>query len=334
MTRFLLPEPAGPVEPGNPPSFSIVVAAYEAAGTIAEAVDSALAQTYPAKEIVICDDGSSDDLATALAPYEGRVTLIRQDNRGPSAARNAAIARAGGEFVVNLDADDVLLPGNLAARAELIAQRPDLDIVGTDGNVELDGVVVRQIYRWDWTFEVDDQRAAILERCFITPHWALRRSRLLAVGGFDESLTQAEDWECFIRMILSGSLAGLVDEPLARYRLQPGSLSNQTVRLTENRVRVLEKTRRAGGLSDEERAGLRALQEAEEVELGLARVRESLLERSPTARRESRRLALAPGVPAGVRLRAVFSSLFPGLARRALARRGRMTGAGVALPVD
>jgi glycosyltransferase involved in cell wall biosynthesis len=245
-----------------------------------------------------------------------------------------AISHSSGEFVVNLDADDVLLPGNLAARAELIAQRPDLDIVGTDGNVELDGVVMRQIYRWDWTFEVEDQRAAILERCFITPHWSMRRARLLAIGGFDKSLSHCEDWECFIRMILSGSSAGLVDEPLARYRLQPGSLSNQTIGLIENRAKTLDKTLHASGLSDAERAGLRSRLEAEQLELRLARVREALLERSPNARRESRRLALAPGMSIGIRLRAMFSWLFPGFARRALARRGRITGAGIALPVD
>jgi hypothetical protein len=334
MTRFLAPEPSSPVEPGAAPDFSVIIAAYEAADTIAEAVDSALGQTYPAREIVICDDGSTDDITGALAPYAGRVTLIRQANQGPSAARNAAIAHASGEFVVNLDADDVLLPGNLAARAELIVQRPDLDIVGTDGNVELDGVVVRQIYRSDWTFETKDQRTAILERCFITPHWSMRRARVLEIGGFDESMTHCEDWECFIRMILSGSSAGLVDEPLARYRLQPGSLSNQTIGLIENRVKTLTKTRGVTGLSDAERAGLGSRLETEERELKLARVREALLERSPAARRESRRLAVASGVSIGIRLRAVFSSLFPGFARRALARRGRMTGAGVTLPVD
>jgi glycosyltransferase involved in cell wall biosynthesis len=332
--RLLAPAPRGEIVPAKQPEFSIIVPAYQSADTIAEAVESALAQTYPAKEIVICDDGSTDDLAGALSPYLDRVTLVRQENAGPSAARNTAAATASGEFIVGLDADDLLLPGNLAARAEALAMRPDLDIVCTDAKVELEGQVLRQMYRWDWRFETDDQRVAILERCFVGTFWAVRRSRLLEVGGFDEAITHCEDWELWIRLILSGSLAGLVEAPLARYRLHQGSQSNQLVGLARSRLATMEKSLRTADLSELERTGLQARIVAEKRELSLARVREALLSRSPEARRESRRLLLEPGVSLGIRLRAALSWLSPRLARRALARRGRLTGAGISLPVD
>lgn len=335
MTRFLAPAPQGPLEPASaPPSFSIVIAAYEAAETIAEAIESALAQTFPAKEIVVCDDGSRDDLAAALAPFRDRIVLLSQENRGPSAARNAAVSEASGDFVANLDADDALEPDSLAECAELIAQRPDLDIVVTDGAVELDGAVLRRMYRPDWTFEVDDQRTAILHRCFITTHWLVRRARFLEVGGFDESFRHAEDWELFIRLILSGSRAGMVDRPLLRYRLSQGSLSNQVVPLGAGRLRALEKTLARTDLSGEERAALREKIEAERFHHMLDQVREALLRRDGSARRESRRLISAPNIPLGIRVRALLASLFPGPARRVLARRGRPTAAGITLPVE
>jgi glycosyltransferase involved in cell wall biosynthesis len=331
MTRFLTPTPEGPIDPAEPPSFSIVIPAYEATATIAEAVESALAQALPAKEVVVCDDGSRDDLAAAIAPYRERVELVRQENRGAAAARNTAVEHASGEFVVNLDADDVLLPGSLAARAELLSERPDLDIVVTEAIVELDGVPLRSLYREDWTFETADQPRAILERCFIAPPWSLRRSRFLAVGGFDETLSHAEDWELFVRMIRSGSRAGLVDQALARYRLQRGSLSNQPVGLIRGRLEVFERSLRRDDLSDSERERVAVLRDEEERELKLTAVREALLERSPRARHESRRLAFDSSLPAGQRARGLLAWLAPALARRLLLRRGSQTAAGITI---
>jgi Glycosyl transferase family 2 len=334
MPRFLAPEPPPDLAAAGPPEFSIIVPAYEAAGTVGEAVESALAQTYPAREIVICDDGSRDDLAAALDDFGDRVILIRQENAGPAAARNAAARRASGEFVANLDADDVLLPGNLEARAELLTARPDLDIVGSDGFVEVDGNVVRHLYRDDWRFETGDQRAAILERCFIAMHWAVRRSRLLEVGGFDPAISHGEDWECFIRLILSGSRAGMVDEPLARYRLQPGSLSSQAVESGADRLAIFEKTLGRDDLSDRERSLLAAKLEAARLELRLAQARETLLVGGPGSRDAARRLLFERRLPVGIRLRAALAWMAPKLARKLLRRRGTTTGAGVVLPIE
>jgi Glycosyltransferase like family 2 len=333
VTRFLAPagvEPSGSVKP---PTFAVIVPAYQSASTVGAALDSALGQTHPATEIIVCDDGSTDDLDGALAPYLDRIVLVRQEHSGISAARNRAIATARSDFIVSLDADDVLAPGNLAASAELLSLRPDLDIVCTNANVEFDGTVVRQMYRDDWRFEIADQRAAILRRCYIA-FWCARRSRLLEVGGFDEAIASAEDWELWIRMILSGSRAGLVDEPLATYRLHHGSLSTQSVRLHTGRLATMEKTIASGQLSEDELAAMRALRDNEAFELSVARVRQAVLDRSPTARRESRRLLFASGMRLDIRLRAALSWVSPALARRVLARRGQQTAGAVTLPND
>jgi glycosyltransferase involved in cell wall biosynthesis len=315
------------------PDFAVVIAAYEAERTIAEALQSALDQTLPATQIIVCDDGSADRTATIVESFGERVTLIRQENRGPSAARNAAIEAADTEWVVNLDADDTLLPRNLAARAELLAADPGLEIIATDGLVEVDGVVQRNFYGPSWKFESGDQRRAILERCFIIS-WAVRRWSFLAAGGFDPELTHAEDWECFIRMILDGARAGFVDEPLATYRLRPGSLSNQAVRLQEGHVEALRKTAADERLTDIEREGVAAAVSSYEAELRVARLREAVLAGGPVARAEARKALRRADTPLPTRAKAGLALLAPRLARRVASRRGRETGAGVTLPVE
>jgi glycosyltransferase involved in cell wall biosynthesis len=91
VTRFRVPAAAEGVSPGSVPSFSVVVAAYQAADVIGDALASALEQTSRPHEVIVCDDGSTDDTAAVLRPYLDRVQLIRQENRGGSAARNAAV---------------------------------------------------------------------------------------------------------------------------------------------------------------------------------------------------------------------------------------------------
>jgi glycosyltransferase involved in cell wall biosynthesis len=314
------------------PTFAVIIAAYEAERTIAEALQSALDQTLPADRIVVCDDGSADRTAAIVESFGERVTLLRQENRGPSAARNAAIEAADTEWVVNLDADDALLPGNLAARAALLETDPGVEIIATDGLVEVDGIVQRHFYGPSWAFESGDQRRGILERCFIIS-WSVRRLSFLAAGGFDPDLTHAEDWECFIRMILDGARAGFIDEPLSRYRLRPGSLSNQVVALQEGHLQAMRKTADDDRLTEIERERVTAAVASYEAELRVARLREAVLAGGPTARAEARKALRRADTPLPTRAKAGLALLAPGLARRVAARKGRETGAGVTLPI-
>src|SRR5438046_1126481 len=89
------------------PDFSVVIPAYNAAATIGDAVESALTQTLAPHEVIVCDDGSTDDLDGALSPYRNRIVLIIKKNGGEGSAKATASAAATGDFVVVLDADDV-----------------------------------------------------------------------------------------------------------------------------------------------------------------------------------------------------------------------------------
>jgi glycosyltransferase involved in cell wall biosynthesis len=160
-----VPTAIGELDRGPAPTFSIVIAAHNAAGTIAEALESALAQTLPAIEVIVGDDGSTDQTSAALEPYRERIRSFRQEQRGVASTWNAALRIARGEFFAVLGADDVYLPERLEALAALSAARPDLDLLCTDLEYEFHGLPAGR-FGATCPFDVADQRTAILERCF------------------------------------------------------------------------------------------------------------------------------------------------------------------------
>lgn len=298
---------------------------------MSEAVGSAFEQTMPPHEVIVCDDGSTDDIEGALMPYRDRIVLLRREHRGESATKNAAARAATGDFVALLDADDMYTPERIGAMGELAALRPDLDIVTTDAILELDGgEVVRHYYDESFTFEVGDQRSALLDRCFIFSVPAIRRERFLEVGGFDESIEFTADWECWLRLVFSGSLAGLVDEPLYRYRLHEAARSSQPARMTRGQVETLETAARNLELTNGERAVLeRSLSRARRTaELEEARL--ALLEGASDARRRSLAIAARSGNNLTTRIKAAAGAAAPGLIRRLLLSRAsqRWSAAG------
>jgi glycosyltransferase involved in cell wall biosynthesis len=254
-SSFRVPELTEPLEAVPLPAFSILIPAYEAAATVADAVASALSQTRPA-EVIVCDDGSPDDLQGALAPYRDRIQFLRKHNGGGASALNAAARAATGDFVAVLDADDVYDARRIEALAELAAARPDLDIVTTDAYLESGGEIVGRFNR-STPFAVKDQRVAIMRSCFVGGWPAVRRARVLGAGGWDESFRIGYDWDRWLRLILDGARAGLVDEPLMSYRLH-GSLTANRIESLQERVRLLEKALDHSSLTRRERRVLRA----------------------------------------------------------------------------
>jgi glycosyltransferase involved in cell wall biosynthesis len=326
---FLAPEAAGEQRPGAPPTFSVLIAAYQSAATVAEAVESALGQTAPPDEVVVVDDGSTDDIEGALEPYLRRIVFRRKENGGEASAKNLAACTAAGEFVVILDADDLFLSERIEALGRLAAARPDLDILTTDAYLEVDGRVVRRCYEGGMRFVVDDQRRGILRQNFVFGLAAVRRSALLEAGGFDEHIRWTTDWDCWIRLILSGSRVGLVDAPLARYRLVPGSLSAQRARLIGGRLATLEKAERRTDLSGAERAVLESSLAENRRLLLLAEAREAVLEGRQDVRGRSLAVAFGEGFGVLTRAKALASAVAPRSAGRMLAGHECETTGGV-----
>jgi len=328
MTRILAPPPVREAEPGQAPTFSVVIAAYQAADVIGEALDSLRRQTLAPLEVIVCDDGSTDGLTEALVPYRDEIVLIRKENGGEASAKNAAAARARGNFIAILDADDVYLPTRLASLAELALARPDLDILTTDAFLVANGVTVRSNYDETWRFEVADQRRAIVQRNFIFGHAAVRRTGFVEHGGFDESIRWTTDWDLWLRMILAGSVAGCVDEPLALYRLRETSLTAQRRDLLLGKLQTLEKARENPALRPAELPLLEGALAAHRRDLSLLDLRTAVAARAPDARRRALKVVLQPEFGGRRRLEAAVMAFAPAVAGRVFRRRSARSWVG------
>lgn len=308
---------------GSGPSFSVVIPYYRGQAVLRDAVESVLAQTVQPHEIVVCDDGSPDDIKAALGDLAEHVKVLRrQHNKGIAAAMNATTEAAEGDFLVQLDQDDAFLPRRIEAIAAAIARDPGADIVATDAIVEYGGRPVIKLSE-SHPFETGDPRTAILRRCFFL--WpAIRRSRLIAVGGYDESFPVMQDWECFIRLVLDGASIAYVDEPLYRWRLTPGSRSSADGEANASAlIRMIEKTLSTATLTDAERATAESSLAAHECRMVTERALGAIESGAPDARRRSLELATAKGFGPARRAKGALAAISPGLARRLLMRRAR-----------
>jgi hypothetical protein len=217
----------------TPPAttFSVVIPAYNAADTLGAAIDSVLAQTRPDFEVIVIDDGSTDDTAAVAAGFaDPRVRVYSQENAGPSAARNRGIAQAVGEYVSSLDSDDLWLPDYLAEMGRALEENPRAGFAYTRAWVLDASDRFRTVPTGAWhrpptpMLPRDQFVSELLQECFVNAP-TIRRTALERVGGYDESLSHGEDWELWLRLANAGFEAVRVEGPLTIYRNRPGSHS-------------------------------------------------------------------------------------------------------------
>ena len=209
------------------------------------ALDSALAQDYRALEVIVVNDGSTDDFETTVAPYSGnpRVKILTQPNRGPAAARNLGIAHAGGQWIKFLDADDWLAANAVSEMMAIFARDPALGLVYCDftrvdaqGNVLDDFSIARSRRVLD-----GDILPSLLVGGYFSPHTVLvPRTVLDRVGGFDETLPPSEDYEMWMRIASEGYRAQFIPQKLAYYRVHGSNSSGNTARVLETQRRALD----------------------------------------------------------------------------------------------
>jgi glycosyltransferase involved in cell wall biosynthesis len=311
----------------NLATFSIAIAAYQAAATIPEAVESALSQTLPPLEIVVCDDGSTDELEKALAPFRDRIVLLRREHSGPAAAKNTAARATTADFVAILDADDVYYPRRLEALAELAAERPDFDVLTTNADLELEGEVIGTYYPDVAEFPVADQPLAIIgSDSAIFSAAAIRRSVFESSGGLNEELRSGDDWELWLRLSLGGSTIGLVDEPLYRYRVHELGTSADQLGGARAAVQLFEGVLPLAEPGTKERSALEDGLARHRRNAALTEAEHALRTRAPGRRGRSLAIAQDSGFPARTRLKALFSVGFPAISAGLLERRERRTG--------
>ena len=231
----------------RPPLVSVIIAAYNAAAFIADTCRSAMRQTYPAIEIIVVDDGSTDGtsgVVESLAASDARIRLIRQQNLGVAAARNRAIAAASGEFIAPLDADDLWDPTKIARQvAQLQASGPDTGMAYCWWAwIDASGVLLDRSPSW----RVEGHVLARLVEVNFTGSASIplfRRSCLDEVGGYDSTLRDkhsqgCEDWDLALRVAARRAVA-VVPAMLVGYRRRGDSMSAGCDTMWRSQVEVL-----------------------------------------------------------------------------------------------
>jgi glycosyltransferase involved in cell wall biosynthesis len=216
---------------------SIVIPCFNHGRFLGEAIESALGQSHPSIEIIVIDDGSTDDTAEITARYD-----VRQSNRGLPAARNAGIGCSGGEYLVFLDADDRLMPNAVSDGYAHLREHPDWAFVsGEHRYIGLDGGVIRE---WNGPAIAANHYAELLRKNYIGCLAAVmyRRAVFMVVNGFDEHTGACEDYELYLRIARSfeiGAHNGLV----AEYRRYGSSMSGNPALMLATALAALRKQR-------------------------------------------------------------------------------------------
>lgn len=225
---------------GAPVKVSVITPVHDRERLLPVAVDSVLAQEYPSLEHIVVDDGSTDGTASVAARYGDRIRFVRQENAGPSPARNRALGMARGEYVAFLDSDDAWRPGRLARAVRLLDAAPRagilyaaIDYIDGDGKPS----PVRRSRRGTpsgWILP------ALLRHNVMETSTVVARRRLVEeAGGFDPRYRWCEDHDLWLRIAVRHEV--IFDPvPSVLMRRHPGQLIAEHVRLAEATLAVLE----------------------------------------------------------------------------------------------
>ena len=230
------------------PVVSVITPAYNAARYVEHTLESVVRQTFADFELLIVDDGSTDqtrEIAERYARRDPRIIVMCQTNRGIASARNAAMARARGRYFALLDSDDLWFPTYLAEQIAILEQRPDIDVLSAnalnfgglkDGEPLLAvgaGADIRAVSLLRLV-EVEDSMSILS---------VFRREVVESIGAFDENLRRSEDYDFWLRSACAGFHVAINPRPLGLYRRRPDSLSADEALMLEAMRRPLNKVR-------------------------------------------------------------------------------------------
>ncbi|MCE5334045.1 MAG: glycosyltransferase [Desulfobacteraceae bacterium] len=232
---------------------SVIIPTHNRSDFLLQAVDSVLKQKQASQpvELIVVDDGSTEDICSALSSAPGEIGFLRQEHSGVSAARNLGILAARGEWLAFLDSDDLWLPAKLAAQEQFFRENPDMLLCQTEEIWLRNGrrLNPRKYHRKPEGYCFD----LLLERCLVSPSAVMMHRRLLdRVGLFDESLPACEDYDLWLRIGCRFPL-GLVPEQLVAKRGgHPDQLSATVQALDRYRIQSMINLLRSGLLNAEQ----------------------------------------------------------------------------------
>jgi hypothetical protein len=231
------------------PTVSVVLTCYNAAWCVERALDSVFAQTHQADEVLVTDDGSTDDTVERIrARYGDAVTVHRLPHAGLTPSRRAGVAAARGAWIALLDADDVWMPEKLERQLDFLARHAEVRWLSTDGVYRSAEGVIRDSWLSDYFDPVTEMQGdllpALVERCF-----PLLSSSLVCanayrdVGGFDPSIPYSQDYDLWLRLAARYPGAVLA-QPLVTYWSGPAQLSRRFEERYRDDLRLMEKVAR------------------------------------------------------------------------------------------
>ncbi|WP_445302232.1 glycosyltransferase [Microcoleus sp. F4-D5] len=209
------------------PQVSVIIPAYNGDRYIAQAVESVLSQTYTNWEIIVVDDGSTDDTRQALQPYFDKIRYFYQENQGVAAARNRGIQESQSELIAFLDQDDFFLPDKLAAQVALFRSSNSLGIVNSGWRlVDEQGETISDIKCWEYLPKLDLE-AWIVQMPVLPSAMMFSRKWLQIVGGFNSEFDSVDDADLLLRLALLGCEAAWLPQVTVCYRQHDKNVSIQ-----------------------------------------------------------------------------------------------------------
>ena len=276
------------------PRFSVIIPAYNSAATLARAIESVRAQSWPAHEIIVVDDGSLDATADVARQFGGTVRLIQQPNSGVSVARNAGAAAASGDWLAFLDADDWYAPDRIKLHAEWIAEDASLDFLTGDyeyrdaantllGTSMAQHASGRRMLAKLALAEPSGTARVVMETpaeiaAFVADHFgdthtlSVPRVRFVELGGYPTGFKVCEDVHFLTRLVARSRRIGVVCQNLGVYAIHGGSATRRDpVAAQRENVRTLnDLVRLAGRFPLPVRQGVAARMQSARYNLGCA----------------------------------------------------------------
>mgnify|MGYP001560062154 CR=1 FL=1 len=239
---------------------SAIIPAYNAEKYIKDAIESVLAQTYPAYEIIVVDDGSTDrtretvkELQVSSCRYQVEIKYIYQENKGPGAARNAGIKVAKGEYIAFLDSDDMWMPEKIEKQARLL-HNSDYAMVYCDMGHEVDGKLIYKAYLKEKGYKGvgsgDIYEKLLKENFIFTPTVLARKEALVKIGYFDESYRICEDYKMWLNIAKKYHI-GFLDEVLVTRRRTKMNITEDKLLFIDSGIRLFRELLNSNNHSSE-----------------------------------------------------------------------------------
>ena len=262
------------------PLVSIVIPAYNAAAYLPATLDSVLAQSFCNYEIIVVNDGSPDtpQLEEGLQPYFGKIRYLKQENRGPSSARNTGIQAARGKYIAFLDSDDIWLPKHLANQMAMLASDPSLGLVYANGvQIRDDRPVGVSFDRTPQSLPVNFDSLLREQSTVNTSSAVVSRQALVEAGMFDEQFRRCEDYDLWLRLAAAGVRMTFTREIQIAHRLANGLAASGDL-MKQALIAVYQKTLATQTLTEEQTSVARVKIANISLAIQLERAKQFLLE--------------------------------------------------------